>query len=200
MDNKYMTTQEKILEAAIQLFGLKGDMTIREIANKAGVNVAAINYHFHSKDNLLKSVEKHYSNLLYDIQNEIIKNPTTSLKEKLTIWANNLMEFMFECPALISLVTNLVLQDENYNPEIIKKFFNNIEFKEQIEGIISSITNIDDLEILNYKYIQLFSGILGPIIFQVMPNVSGTKRVFIDFSVEEERMKYIKNLIDTTLK
>lgn len=200
MDSKYITTQEKILSAAIQLYGSKGDMTTREVAKKAGVNIAAINYHFHSKENLLKAVEKHYSHLLYEMQNEIIKDPNTSPKDKLIIWANNLMEFMFECPALISLVTNLVLQDESYNPEIIKKFFINIEFKEKVEEIISSITNIDDLEIINYKYIQLFSGILGPIILQVIPNISGTNRVFIDFSIEDERMKYIKNLIDTILK
>ncbi|CCQ92957.1 Transcriptional regulator, TetR family [[Clostridium] ultunense Esp] len=200
MDSKYTTTQEKILSAAIQLYGSKGDMTTREIANKAGVNVASINYHFQSKDNLLKAVERHYSNLLYDMQNQILKDPTSSPKDKLTIWANNLMEFMFQCPALIPLVANLVIQDESYNPEIIKKFFDNIEFKEKIEGIISSITHIKDKEILNYKYIQLFSGILGPILFQVMPNISGQKSVFIDFSVEKERKKYIEDLVDTILK
>ncbi|HSH35899.1 hypothetical protein, partial [Schnuerera sp.] len=134
------------------------------------------------------------------MQNEIINNPSTSPKDKLTIWANNLMKFMFQYPALIPLVTNLVLQDENYNPEIFKRFFNNIEFKEKIEKIISSITYIDDLEILNYKYIQLFSGILGPILFQSMPDTSDSKKVFIDFSIEEERLKYIKNLINTILK
>src|SRR5690554_8227300 len=107
MDNKYTTTQEKILSAAIELFGSKGDMTTREIAKKAKVNVAAINYHFHSKDNLMKAVEKHFSNILYKMQNEIINNPSTNPKDKLTIWANNLMKFMFQCPALIPLVTNL---------------------------------------------------------------------------------------------
>lgn len=48
-------TREKILLAAKELFEEKGfDVTsVREIASKAGVNVALINYHFGSKENLL---------------------------------------------------------------------------------------------------------------------------------------------------
>lgn len=48
-------TREKILLAAKELFEEKGfDITsVREIASKAGVNPALINYHFGSKENLL---------------------------------------------------------------------------------------------------------------------------------------------------
>lgn len=48
-------TREKILSAAKELFEEKGfDVTsVREIASKAGVNAALINYHFGSKENLL---------------------------------------------------------------------------------------------------------------------------------------------------
>ncbi|MBU5311446.1 TetR/AcrR family transcriptional regulator [Tissierella carlieri] len=194
-----LNTEEKILLAAIELFPVKGDMTTREIANLAGVNVAAINYHFKSKDNLMKAVEKHYSSMLYDIQNEIINDPSTTLEDKLIIWANHLMEFMFKWPALITVVSSLILQDKEYNPEIINKFFRDVELKDKIQDIISKITGIEDIDILNYKYIQLFSGVLGPIIFQVLPMISGMKGIFIDFSLEEERMKYIKNLVTSIL-
>ncbi|CAK7067505.1 TetR/AcrR family transcriptional regulator [Tissierella sp.] len=194
-----LNTEEKIFLAAIELFPVKGDMTTREIANLAGVNVAAINYHFKSKDNLMKAVEKHYSSMLYDIQNEIINDPSTTLEDKLIIWANHLMEFMFKWPALITVVSSLILQDKEYNPEIINKFFRDVELKDKIQDIISKITGIEDIDTLNYKYIQLFSGVLGPIIFQVLPMISGMKGIFIDFSLEEERMKYIKNLVTSIL-
>lgn len=48
-------TRDKILAAARELFEEKGfDVTsVREIAAAAGVNVALINYHFGSKENLL---------------------------------------------------------------------------------------------------------------------------------------------------
>ena len=132
MKDKDLNTEEKILQAAIELFPIKGDITTREIAKLAGVNVAAINYHYKSKDNLMKAVEKHYSNMLYNIQNEIINDSAITLEDKLVIWVNSLMEFMFKWPALITLVSSLILQDKDYNPEIINKFFRDVEFKDKV--------------------------------------------------------------------
>lgn len=197
--NKYQNTEEKILSAAIELFPIRGEITTREIAKVAGVNVAAINYHFKSKNNLMKSVEKHYSNILYEVQNSILKDPNTSPKDKLVNWANTLMEYMFKWPALITLVSNLLLQDKNYDPEIINKFFKDKKLMEDVQEIISSITDIEDIETLNYKYIQLFSGVIGPIIFQVLPMVSGVENSFLDFDQEEERVKYIRCLVESIL-
>jgi AcrR family transcriptional regulator len=52
------TTKERLLDAAEQLFAAKGfdGVSIRELAAAAGVNVAAVNYHFQGKDNLFREV------------------------------------------------------------------------------------------------------------------------------------------------
>ena len=200
MEDKNLNTKEKILSATIELYGIKGDITVREICEKAGVNVASVNYHFGSKDNLLKEVEKHYSRLLFNIQNKIIMDRKKEPREKLIDWADALMKFVLDYPALIMLVTNLVLQDKSYNPEIIDKFLGSIESKKNIQNIIYSLTNIDDKEILNFKYIQLFSGVIGPIVFQMIPNIKDTNKVFMDLNNEEERKRYIENLVDTIVK
>ena len=200
MEDKNTNTKEKILSTTIELYGIKGDITVREICRKAGVNIASINYHFGSKDKLLKEVEKHYSNLLFNIQNEIITDELREPREKLIDWADALMEFVLEYPALIMLVTNLVLEDQSYNPEIIDKFLGSIELKENIQKSIYSLTKIDNEEILNFKYMQLFSGIVGPIVFQMIPNIKDSNKVFLDLNNVEERKRYIENLVDTIIK
>lgn len=51
-------TKKKIVEASTYLFGVKGydGTSTREIAQRAGVNIASLNYHFKSKQGLLKEV------------------------------------------------------------------------------------------------------------------------------------------------
>ena len=51
-------TKERILDAAEQLFGEHGpsDTSLRAITAAAGVNLAAVNYHFGSKEKLIEAV------------------------------------------------------------------------------------------------------------------------------------------------
>ena len=61
-----MTTKERILNAAEKLFAEQGfnGTSLREITSVAGVNLAAVNYHFGSKKELIKSVMSRYMNEL----------------------------------------------------------------------------------------------------------------------------------------
>jgi len=53
-----MTTKDRILDAAERLFAHKGieATSLRNITTEAGVNLAAVNYHFQSKEALLHAV------------------------------------------------------------------------------------------------------------------------------------------------
>ena len=61
-----MSTKNKILNAAEQLFADKGfnGTSLREITSQAEVNLAAVNYHFGSKKELIKAVMSRYMNEL----------------------------------------------------------------------------------------------------------------------------------------
>jgi AcrR family transcriptional regulator len=50
-----ISTKGRILDAAEKLFGMNGfeATSLRDITAEAGVNLAAVNYHFHSKDSLI---------------------------------------------------------------------------------------------------------------------------------------------------
>lgn len=58
MDNRSASTSRRILEVAGPIFAEKGrrETTIRDIVQAAGVNQAAVNYHFRDKDGLYAEV------------------------------------------------------------------------------------------------------------------------------------------------
>src|SRR5947208_6015283 len=50
-------TKIRILDAAEELFAEKGmELSLRTITSKAGVNLAAVNYHFQSKETLIDAM------------------------------------------------------------------------------------------------------------------------------------------------
>ena len=61
-----MSTKDKILNAAEKLFAEQGfnGTSLREITSLAEVNLAAVNYHFGSKKELIKAVMSRYMNEL----------------------------------------------------------------------------------------------------------------------------------------
>jgi AcrR family transcriptional regulator len=58
MSIETQSTREKILDVAERLFGQQGFpcTSLRQITDEAGVNLAAVNYHFGSKEDLYKNV------------------------------------------------------------------------------------------------------------------------------------------------
>lgn len=84
--NAVLSTRERILNAAGELFAYKGfsATTIRDICEKADANVAAVNYHFRDKEGL-------YKELVILMEQEIRKtfidafhdHPEASIEERL---------------------------------------------------------------------------------------------------------------------
>jgi len=66
--------KERILEAAVRLFSLKGYSAtgLREIVREAGVSVAMVNYHFGSKQALLKEIVRQFFDMMTEKAEEIL--------------------------------------------------------------------------------------------------------------------------------
>ena len=88
-----MSTKNKILDAAELLFADKGfnGTSLREITSLAEVNLAAVNYHFGSKKELIKAVMSRY-------MDELSPNLERSLKQV----------YMLEKPTLIQVFSAFV--------------------------------------------------------------------------------------------
>lgn len=59
-----MNTREQILEAAWELFGTRGfeNVSVRDVTNAAGVNLASVSYHFGGKEGLIQETVKRCMN------------------------------------------------------------------------------------------------------------------------------------------
>jgi TetR/AcrR family transcriptional regulator, regulator of cefoperazone and chloramphenicol sensitivity len=90
---------EKILLAAGEIFAEKGykNVTVREICARAGVNVAAINYHFGDKESLYKEVVMRWEEegfRKYPLEPDV--PGTASPEERLTIFVRSFLLRMLD--------------------------------------------------------------------------------------------------------
>lgn len=67
-------TREQILKAAVRLFARSGidGASMRDLTRDAGVNLAAVNYHFGSKDKLVNEVFRQQLDILYQYRVELL--------------------------------------------------------------------------------------------------------------------------------
>lgn len=199
MINTESDTKSKILQSAIDMVGLKGDVTVRELTDMAGVNVASINYYFGNKNNLLKEVEDYYSTSLYNMQYSILTSEVLSPYEKILEWTKSMAGFISQYPALIGLIVNLTTEDKSYRPALIQKIYLNKELQIMIQEIIGTIIKSEDKKLLNLKYLQIFSGVLGPVINRLVEDNFADEHSVICLNNKDDLEEYMKLLIDTVL-
>ena len=88
------STQQRLIEAAGELFAEKGfkETTVRDISERAGANLAAVNYHFGDKEKLYEGVVFH---LIDGIKKEFPIDKgfeeATSAEERLLAFVRNLL-------------------------------------------------------------------------------------------------------------
>ena len=86
-----------IIEAAMDLFAGKGfeGTSIRDIAEKASVNLAMVNYYFGSKEKLFENIVKHKSSVTRVFLDEILNNASLSQIEKIEAIIDSYVDRLF---------------------------------------------------------------------------------------------------------
>lgn len=142
-----MNKRITIIESAIELFSTKGfeGTSVREIAAKAGVNVAMINYYFVSKEKLFESAVEHKASFLNSIFEELVINTELTPIEKMDIIIDKTIERKFSNslfhhllhreltlkhrPELRDAISNILLKNMASVKTIIKNGINDGVFK-----------------------------------------------------------------------
>ncbi len=91
-------TQRRILEAAGKVFSERGfrNATVREICGEAGVNIAAINYHFGDKKGLYHDTLKYWQAVAFEKYPLARPGPAGSSEERLEWFIRQFMNRIFD--------------------------------------------------------------------------------------------------------
>lgn len=102
MITKDLQTETKIKEAALELFekyGSKGT-TVRKVAEKAGVNLALMNYYFQSKDNLFLDIFNELFSQYRNFGIPLLLDKSLSFEKRLENYYDNMIAGMDKRPGL----------------------------------------------------------------------------------------------------
>ena len=156
-------TKEKILQTTLQIIsteGIKG-ITIRKIAKISGVNVASINYHFKSKENLITESLKLFGKKMETIITELDTLPL-SPKEKLKHFLLSFSDSQIKYPGFMQSQIERISHGKEMTPKAVE---NTKLGRKILLKLLKAITKEESEEKLSMILFQLMSGIIFPIFY-----------------------------------
>lgn len=106
------SVREHILDRTIYLMGKLGttDVPVRAIAQEAGMNVAAINYYFSSKEHMLTLMADRFMQGFKDVM-RLLESRDLPPEERLRRWATEVMNHLSEYPGILPLMERQLAAD-----------------------------------------------------------------------------------------
>ncbi len=184
------SSREKILHAVIDFIGKEKQVrpTVREIAARADVNAAAINYYFRTKENLFAEAESILATMLTD-NYAILDNHSIEVRERLFCWADSMMEFIMEYPGILLVLGLKVFQDESRD---LSLFITAAE--EKLIGVLEE-ANPSVKEGIPLKVQQLMACVIYPVLIQ--SGIGNDK--MIDMQNSTQRQAYLESVFSSIL-
>lgn len=184
-----MNQKEKLVEVTTELINeYHGDLnlvTARKIAQRAGVGLGLINYHFGSKEQLITDcVQKIISEQMGVFKPDGSMEGTSieDDRERLKSWAKQVFEFLY---ANKSISRISILGDMSGNMAVSNSVYTQLGFEKAIRS------NIDD----NKKKQMIFvltSSMQGAF----MQDKAVKSRLGFDLTKKKDREHYIESLVD----
>ncbi|MDD4238237.1 MAG: TetR/AcrR family transcriptional regulator [Desulfotomaculaceae bacterium] len=192
-----LTTKEKIIRVAMDIIAEEGfqNITIRKIAAKAGVNVAAINYHFGSKDAVINEALKTVTDQLKNTF-EYLKASNEIGETRLAIFVEKYTDIMLKYPDIIKNMINHAIHSKPLDEQVEYLTYLKTEGIEAIKQTIGQIRPDQDDYLLYLKTLHLVSGLSFPFLMGEQINVL----MGVDFYNQEIRQMHTKILLENVCR
>ena len=196
------TSEDKIMQAAKEVFmkyGLYG-ARMQDIADVAGINKALLHYYYRNKEKLFDKV---FEGALqkYFHQTDVFSDDTLPIKQRLTTYVNNLIDFLEEYPQM----TIFIIKEISVNPTLFKekvmaiKKPTNIPLIKALENAIQSgeIESIDAaMFMVNVQSMCAYPFIATPLFRHIF---SANNKDWNTFSAENLKIS-VKKFIEMSIR
>lgn len=192
---KNQDIKRKIIDHTKILMQTNTHITIKDIAEACYMNIAAVNYHFGSKEKLLLTVmDEVVETLKVDIIKLINENDMEiePFLEKLVTYVFN---FAIENIGVLNyLFLTKELQSESSNA-LVKTFFTENEFTRMVYKNLKASFTKENAKELTARYMILFSSFSIPLFIQISEINNKDHSPIETFKDPEFRKFYIKQLV-----
>lgn len=154
--------REHIIDRTIYLMGTLGttDVSVRAIAREAGVNVAAVNYYFTSKEQMLEQMSDRFLKGFSEVM-QLLETPGLPPEERLRQWAAEVMKYLAEYPGVLSLMERQIAA------EPLDRFGLALrgavqQATRQMKATLREMVGETDEQRLAFKLTLLISALAGP--------------------------------------
>ena len=191
MNNQEANIRIKIITAAVECIEKQGlqSLTIRSIAKQAGVNSAAINYYFGTKDKLLEEVLKQTLKEMSYMPEEYLAAEDLPLQDRLPTFLNAVMDGVIHFPGITKAHIYAPLMQDDYSSLFVKKFN---AFLKDMETFLEKLAAKPKGKDPQSTMIQIVSALILP---ALMPKLFASYAQ-VDFENPAARKAYTDSLID----
>ncbi len=124
MNRQEPSGRERIYSATIKIIGKEGiqALTTRRIAREAGVNIAAINYYFGSKDKLVEEVLNGALDEMAGFPSDLLDAEALEVPARLQAFFQGLLGSIVKYPGLVKALLYAPLVNNDYSTPFVRRF------------------------------------------------------------------------------
>lgn len=194
-------SRQKLISAALELFSMKGfhAVSVREICDRAQVNVSLISYYFTGKQGLLSAVMEELVKSSVSSTNELMNFKTLKDYEmRLRDFINNSIDFYLEHSSLMKLFLDEL---ERGHPEAEKVFSETLYKKwDRLHSFIQKGIDAGYVRSANGNYKAITVQILAPFFNLMRADSCSFKFYQVSLADQKFRQDLCEQVIYTVIK